>query len=638
MKLAFCLYRYFPFGGLQRDFLRIAKTCVQRGHEVTVYTGSWEGEPEAGLHLKVLPVSGWQNHTRCRSFVRLLTKQLKDQHYDLIVGFNKMPGLDVYYAADVCYHSRIQKQKPFWYAWLPRYHHYLQDEGQVFSPLAKTKILALAQKQIEEYCRSYPLAAERFYLLPPGISPDRKAPAQAKSLRDELRKQYQASTDSFVLLLVGSGFKTKGLDRAISGMAALPDELKCKTQLWVLGQDRATPFIKQAKRLGINSQIHFLGGRHDVTRFFLAADLLVHPAYHENTGTVILEAIVAGLPVLTLDVCGYAAYVNAAHAGLVLSSPFNQHQFNQALQKMLLALSRSEWQQNALAYAQTADIYSLPEKAVALLERFAGEPKESLLPLKTATCIKEAALFEQYMQLAGDCFREQNGRRTQRVILDKKSYFIKQHFGVGWKEIFKNLLQLKLPILGAKNEWRAIALLQQQGVLTATLRAYGCRGWNPARRRSFLLMEEIKPAVSLEDFCRNWKTQPPAFRLKRRLIHKLASIAKTMHELGINHRDFYLCHFLLDPRTTQEEEDLTLYLIDLHRAGLHKILPSRWIIKDLAGLYFSSKEQGLSKRDYLRFIKSYRKKPLRDIIEQEEKFWRQVTTRGEKLYHAHALP
>ena len=24
MQLAFCLYKYFPFGGLQRDFLRIA--------------------------------------------------------------------------------------------------------------------------------------------------------------------------------------------------------------------------------------------------------------------------------------------------------------------------------------------------------------------------------------------------------------------------------------------------------------------------------------------------------------------------------------------------------------------------------------------------------------------------------------
>src|SRR2546423_159718 len=120
MKLAFCLYHYFPFGGLQRDFLRIARTCAQRGHQVDVYTTAWEGEAEPNLTINIVSVSGWQNHTRLKSFSKRIQKQLKQQSYDLIIGFNKMPGLDVYYAADVCYQSRIKKQRPFWYRLLPR--------------------------------------------------------------------------------------------------------------------------------------------------------------------------------------------------------------------------------------------------------------------------------------------------------------------------------------------------------------------------------------------------------------------------------------------------------------------------------------------------------------------------------------
>ena len=58
--------------------------------------------------------------------------------------------------------------------------------------------------------------------------------------------------------------------------------------------------------------------------FLLAADLLLHPAYHENTGTILLEALVSGLPILTTDVCGYAHYVQEAKAGCVLTSPFQQ--------------------------------------------------------------------------------------------------------------------------------------------------------------------------------------------------------------------------------------------------------------------------------------------------------------------------
>ena len=44
MKIAICLYKYFPFGGLQRDFLRIAEVLVKRGHEVRVYTREWNAD------------------------------------------------------------------------------------------------------------------------------------------------------------------------------------------------------------------------------------------------------------------------------------------------------------------------------------------------------------------------------------------------------------------------------------------------------------------------------------------------------------------------------------------------------------------------------------------------------------------
>ena len=54
MIVAFCLYKYFPFGGLQRDFMRIAQTVAARGHHVRVYTQSWEGEcPDVFELIKV---------------------------------------------------------------------------------------------------------------------------------------------------------------------------------------------------------------------------------------------------------------------------------------------------------------------------------------------------------------------------------------------------------------------------------------------------------------------------------------------------------------------------------------------------------------------------------------------------------
>lgn len=235
-------------------------------------------------------------------------------------------------------------------------------------------------------------------------------------------------------------------------------------------------------------------------------------------------------------------------------------------------------------------------------------------------------IFEQMMALHGERFRHLEGRETQRITLGDKHYFIKQHMGVGWKEIIKNLLQLRWPVLGAKNEWQAIQKLTQLGIDVPKVLAYGQRGWNPATQQSFILMEELAPVVSLEDLTQQWKQAPPAFALKCWLIKEVARIARTLHQNGINHRDFYLCHFLWDERKKK------LFIIDLHRAQLRNKTPMRWIIKDLAGLYFSSKDSGLSRRDQFRFMKVYAAKPLRDIIGEDSEFWLKVKGRGEQLY------
>ena len=369
MKLAFCLFRYFPFGGLQRDFLRIAEESFRRGHEVDIFTMRWEDKFPAEFNVTLIPVSGWQNHTRAQSFVTALKKYFSKKKYDLVIGFNKMPGLDVYYAADTCYQAKARKQHAAWYRFTPRYRHLVDYENAVFSKRAKTNILLISKTQQAEFSHYYQTPSERFHLLPPGISKDRIAPSNREELRHDCRREFGLREEDFLLLMIGSGFKTKGLDRILKGIAALPESLNNRSFLYVIGKDNPDVFLRQAKKLKIAKQIKFLGGRNDVARFLLAADLLLHPAYNENTGTVLLEALVAGLPVLTTDVCGYADYIRAANAGIVLSSPYVQEKFNETLVEMLLSNERISWQKNALEFTKTADIYSMPIRAVDIIER-----------------------------------------------------------------------------------------------------------------------------------------------------------------------------------------------------------------------------------------------------------------------------
>lgn len=168
--------------------------------------------------------------------------------------------------------------------------------------------------------------------------------------------------DERLLLLVGSGFRVKGLDRAITSLAGLPS-LPSRTRLVVIGQNRSGEFELLARRLDVGDRVHFLGGRDDVPDWLLAADLLLHPAYSEAAGMILLEALAAGLSVLTTDTCGYAGHVVNAGTGVVLPSSFSQEACNRALAEMLASEKNSTWRTNGPAYAAREDLYSCHERA-----------------------------------------------------------------------------------------------------------------------------------------------------------------------------------------------------------------------------------------------------------------------------------
>lgn len=238
--------------------------------------------------------------------------------------------------------------------------------------------------------------------------------------------------------------------------------------------------------------------------------------------------------------------------------------------------------------------------------------------------------------LDGEVFRQRDGRRTFRCEIGGRGYFVKIHHGIGWGEIVKNLLVGRAPILGAGNEWQAIHRLTAIGIDTMRAVAFGQRGWNPARRHSFLITEELAPTISLEDFCREWAHQPPPTALKHALIRRVADMAGRMHRAGVNHRDFYLCHFLLHLEPQPTAQNLKLSLIDLHRAQSRTQVPRRWRDKDLAGLYFSALGIGLTQRDFLRFLRVYFARPLRAILREEAPLLRHLAQEGRRLQAKYA--
>lgn len=368
MKLGFLLFDYFPYGGLQRDCLKIARLCVERGHEGILFTRTWQGERPRELRLELFGRNGFSNVGRNRAWLNQLAATLPQRGLDGCIGFNKLPGLDVYYGSDPCYVAKVKRLKAAWFRWLPRFRHFAALERAVFDRGGATHILLLTPHEIPVYQQAYGTEAERFHLLPPGIERREFSEASRQAARRRLRAQYHWPWTDRLLLFVGSGFRVKGLDRVIAALAALPGELKGQTRLVVIGQNRSGPFAGQARRAGVSERVHFLGGRGDVPDWLLASDVLVHPAYSESAGMILLEAMAAGLPVLTTDTCGYASHVEGARAGKVLASPFHQDACNLGLVEMLTSGQIESWRANGLAYASEKDLYSCHQRAAELIE------------------------------------------------------------------------------------------------------------------------------------------------------------------------------------------------------------------------------------------------------------------------------
>jgi len=254
---------------------------------------------------------------------------------------------------------------------------------------------------------------------------------------------------------------------------------------------------------------------------------------------------------------------------------------------------------------------------VFFLEEWKGEPANQ-------------RVFQEIFSIQGDVYRKQKGRRTIRFHMNGQYYFAKIHEGVGWGEIIKNLMNLKFPVISARNEWKAIRQFEKSGIPTTPIVGYGRRGLNPARMKSFIITREIKNAISLEDYCGDWNKNPPPFSRKKELIKKVAFLIKKMHESGMNHRDLYLCHFLLAPDKHNDKE--TLYLIDLHRVQIRQKVPQRWKVKDLGGLFFSAMDLCLTQRDLLRFIKYYEGRSIKESLLENKRFWDKVRNRAMAMY------
>lgn len=367
-KLAFAITKYFDYGGLQRDLIRIAQECLNRGHTVELVTGKWDSLLAKPFTVHEQKYRARSNHGRNDELAACLQDITAAGDFDCVIGFTKISGLDVYYAGDPCYAEKFSKTKLEILKMLPRYKALLRQESDVFRHGNHAEILLIAHQEQESFITHYRTELKRFHLLPPGINRVYLGDnIPSKNERELIRHKFGITDGDLLIFSLGSGFRTKGVDRSIRALAALPAELGSKVYLIVAGKGKSQSFASLARKLGVNDRVKFIGVCDRVAELYYSADALLHPAFSENTGTTIIEAMYCGLPVLATENCGFSIHLRNADAGLVCPVPFRQQVLNQQLEEILTSPKRSDWMKNGVDYCQRTDLYSSIEMAADII-------------------------------------------------------------------------------------------------------------------------------------------------------------------------------------------------------------------------------------------------------------------------------
>ena len=243
--------------------------------------------------------------------------------------------------------------------------------------------------------------------------------------------------------------------------------------------------------------------------------------------------------------------------------------------------------------------------------------------------------IDDFLKIDVDLVRDFKNRKTGRFEIGGKGFYIKKHFECGIGAILDELFHLRKPHIGAGHEQTVLDTLHSIGIDSMKVAAFGQEGETLSRQRSFLITEELTHVESLEDICSQWPKEKPSASFKKALLNEIAGVARTLHENGINHRDFYICHFLLDVSNLSNDyqnQPLKLFLIDLHRAQQRSSVPFRWRVKDIGGIYFSAMDIGLTQRDLFRFMRLYTGQSLRQTLCEDLRFWNAVRCRAVKIY------
>ena len=344
MKILMMTNTYFPLvGGIEQSIRLFCDEFRRMGHEALIAAPSHEGKAEDEEHVIRVPALRKFYKTDFSvnlpvpglfpKIMRTLSPDIVHSHHPFFMGDFALRLSRQYHRPLVfTYHIMVEK-----------YVHYLpiQNEGakrfvieiaagyanladQVIVPSQSVRDILLGRGVVSP-----------IEVIPTGVDLERflngrEAPCGRNGA--DFRARNRIPLDAFVIGYVGRLASEKNLDFLVN---CLIEFLKKEVNAHVLmvGQGPSQTMIKAAfERSGLGERLHLTGFlyKKDLVDAYFSMDVFAFASLSETQGVVLLEAMAAGVPVVTVDAPGVREVVKNHFNGRVIDDP-DQRKFVDAL-------------------------------------------------------------------------------------------------------------------------------------------------------------------------------------------------------------------------------------------------------------------------------------------------------------------
>ena len=318
-------------GGAEEWVRHYAYWLATRGHTVTLLCQSADGPPPPGCRLVTLPIDQRSRNSRRRAAA--LQNLAAAQGADLIHDTGCLLASDVFHPLmGSLIHNWQRQLRAFPLGMRLRRLANVRlwrDVRLQYHQNRHHRVLIAASRRAADDFASFGCRATEIILN--GIAPlHPRNPEIIARIRRET-----ASENRILVLLTATNFYLKGVPSALAALTRLTPAERERIQLVVTGHNLPATFEGYRRRHQLKNCCRHLGWVEVIDDYYHAADVYLHPTYHDACSLSTLKGLASDCAVVTTRFDGAAEFITPGQSGLVLQQPADIAELAAALRQLM---------------------------------------------------------------------------------------------------------------------------------------------------------------------------------------------------------------------------------------------------------------------------------------------------------------